>query len=109
MKRLVYGFAAWVLLAGLPGPAKAQFDFTTIDVPGATYSLAQGINDAGQIVGSFFDDSGFHGFLLDVDGSYTTLDEPGANQTEPHGINNVGVIAGLYYGPRRHGFLATPN
>jgi hypothetical protein len=83
--------------------------YTTLDVPGSGETDAFGINDAGQIVGSFFDDSGFHGFLLDVDGSYTTLDVPGANQTEAHGINNVGIIAGLYYGPRRLGFLATPQ
>ena len=31
----------------------ANFSFTQIDVPGAIYTLAHGINDAGQIVGYF--------------------------------------------------------
>ena len=38
----------------LRAPAAAQdvsYTFTTIDVPGATSTLASGINDAGQIVG----------------------------------------------------------
>jgi probable HAF family extracellular repeat protein len=41
----------------------ADFSFTQIDVPGATITLARGINDAGQIVGSFSDSTGTHGFL----------------------------------------------
>ena len=37
--------------------------FTTIDVPGATSTSAFGINDSGQIVGSFYDGTTTHGFL----------------------------------------------
>jgi uncharacterized membrane protein len=40
--------------------------FTTIDVPGASGSFgtqAYGINNSGQIVGSFQDATGVHGFL----------------------------------------------
>ena len=65
MKRVFYACAAWVLLVGLTGPAKAQYTFTTIDVPGAANgTVAYGINDAGQIVGYYLDAAGtFHGFL----------------------------------------------
>ena len=39
--------------------------FTTIDVPGSSFTAALGINDTGQIVGIFLDASGTgHGFLL---------------------------------------------
>jgi hypothetical protein len=87
MKRLLSGLMAWSLLAALPGPAQAQYDFTTLDVPGAASTFALGINDAGQIVGSYSDGARDHGFLLDTDGSYTTLDAPGAIHTYAYGIN----------------------
>jgi len=37
--------------------------FTTIDVPGASFTAAFGIAPSGQIVGSYFDSTGEHGFL----------------------------------------------
>jgi len=40
-----------------------QGSYTTLDVPGAFWSSAEGINDAGQIVGVYFDAGGTHGFL----------------------------------------------
>ena len=95
MKRLFRGFAAWVLLMGLAAPAKAQYTYSTFDVPDATNTYAYGINNAGQIVGYYTDSGGkSHGFLLDVDGSYTTLDVPGATATYPVGINDAGQIVG---------------
>ena len=36
---------------------------TSIDVPGASQTLAFGINAEGQIVGYFTDPTGTHGFL----------------------------------------------
>jgi len=97
MKRLFCAFAAWVLLVGLTGPAQAQYTYTALDVPGATATYGYGINDAGQIVGVYFDmDATAHGFLLDVAGSYTTLDVPGAVLTWPLGINDAGQIVGMY-------------
>jgi hypothetical protein len=44
--------------------------FTTLDVPGSTLTYAFGINDAGQIVGFYFDASGGHGILA------TSVPEP---------------------------------
>lgn len=40
--------------------------FTTWDVPGASHTLAFGINDAGQIVGYFNDVIGSHGFVREA-------------------------------------------
>ncbi|MBY0474538.1 MAG: PEP-CTERM sorting domain-containing protein [Nitrosomonas sp.] len=34
-----------------------------MDVPGASYTSAQGINNTGQIVGNFQDSTTAHGFL----------------------------------------------
>jgi probable HAF family extracellular repeat protein len=90
--------------------------YTTLDVPGATgATVAQGINDAGQIVGWFQDPSGNHGFLYSG-GTYATLNDPSsaAGLTLAWGINDDGQIVG-YYGDNglspsgAHGFLATPS
>lgn len=71
--------------------------FTTIDVPGATETLAaRGINARGDIVGNF--NSGFarHGYLLS-DGQFTQIDYPGASHTVVERINNAGDITGLWF------------
>jgi probable HAF family extracellular repeat protein len=85
--------------------------FTTIDVPGATFTQAFGINELGQIVGSYVDVSGAEcGFLLDK-GSFATIDIPGATHTDANGINNRGQFVGGFTdaGGAFHGFLATPS
>src|SRR5215213_5133587 len=64
----------------------ANFSFTQIDVPGATETRALGINDAGQIVGTFQGNIRFHSFL-NTGGSFTQIDVPGAFITEALGIN----------------------
>ncbi len=70
--------------------------YTVFDVPGATGTYANGINDSGQIVGSYVDVAGrFHGFL-DSGGSFTTIDVPGSTKgTIAAGINNAGQIVGF--------------
>ncbi len=82
----------------LAGPA-----FTTIDVPGATATLATGINAAGQIVGSYVDTfHRGHGFML-AGSKFTTVDPPGAISTSATGINDAGQIVGEYFGADTHG------
>ena len=67
MRRTVYLVLFSVLLgsAWLSPALGASFTFTTIDPPSSLGTGASGINDAGQIVGTF-SDAGFrqHGFLL---------------------------------------------
>src|SRR5512133_3211041 len=63
------------------------YTYTTIDGPLVTTGLVGGINDNGQIVGSYTNNSGGHGFLLSG-GTYTTLDDPlGVGSTSAQGIN----------------------
>jgi hypothetical protein len=85
---------------------------TTIDVPGAAYTVPQGINNSRQIVGYFFGLSAppYHGFLYSG-GSFTTIDIPGAfNYTSANGINDSSQIVGLFVDATGdHGFLATPT
>ncbi len=73
------------------------FSFTTIDFPGATQTSANGINNAGQIVGFYGPGGSRHGFLLSS-GSFSTIDFPGATQTHGDGINNAGQIVGGFCG-----------
>jgi hypothetical protein len=90
-------------------PAPAAWTFTPIEVPGAMFTTAIGINARGQIVGGFRDAGGvIHGFHLDK-GVFTQIDVdvPGATRTEPTGINVRGQIVGNFtdvMGARR-GFL----
>src|SRR5689334_16397319 len=51
--------------------------FRTLDIPGASSTIAAGINNTGQIVGWFDDSKGQHGFLH-VGGTFSTIDVPGA-------------------------------
>jgi uncharacterized membrane protein len=73
----------------------AQLTFTTIDVPGAGYTNASGINTTGAIVGSYGQDTGIdsHGFLY-MNGTFTYFDYPGDSFTIPLGINDSGLIVG---------------
>jgi uncharacterized membrane protein len=84
------------------------YTFTTIDAPGSTGTTAQGINDAGQIVGNFQDATGGHGYLLDG-ATFTTIDVPGSiGNSAAEGINDAGQIVGIFIVAatgRRHGFL----
>ena len=78
--------------------------------PGGGTTTAWGINTAAQVVGSYDDSSGVHGFLRSVDGSFTTIDDPnGVGNTLAYRINDAGVIVGYYRDSSGdHGFIATP-
>jgi hypothetical protein len=68
---------------------------TLIDATNAQYTVVEGMNDSGSVVGQWEDASGIiHGFIYSVsDGSYTVLDAPGAaSLTQVWNINSNGVI-----------------
>jgi probable HAF family extracellular repeat protein len=93
-----------------------QHRSTLFDDPVATLNgiIANGINDAGQIVGYYFDASSqAHGFIFDPHGfNFTTVDV-GAHGTYLTGINDAGQIVGYYADSNNqiHGFIRTtaPN
>ena len=85
---------------------------TSFDVPGAKGTEASDINDRGQIVGTFSEDTPIvnnsarpRGFLLDR-GKLTTIDFPGAALTVAAGVNNRGQVVGGYLDAqgRPHGY-----
>jgi probable HAF family extracellular repeat protein len=97
MKRLLCGLMVLALFLGTAVQAKADYIFTTIDVPNSYFTSAHGINDAGQIVGTY-GGKGVHGFLYSG-GSYTTLDAPGGSTgwTDAFGISASGQVVGAVH------------
>ena len=85
------------LILAVPGLAKAEYLFTSIDVPGATRTSANG-NGTRSIVGDFDDPNGqTHGFVLSK-GVFTQIDidVPGAISTSVNGVNGKGQLVGFY-------------
>lgn len=100
MKKRIAWFVSTLTLAlasAKPAAAAITFTYQTIDFPGATSTLALGINNSGQIVGGYqLPDGSRHGFLYSG-GIFTTLDDPNATSgSEATGINNLGRIVGGY-------------
>src|SRR5689334_17176437 len=89
MNRLVTALAAGLLLAA---PARCPADYLgSFDGP---LTVANGINDAGQVVGrSSLPSGGFHAFLYSG-GKTTDLGSLGGNFSTATGINNDGQISG---------------
>jgi probable HAF family extracellular repeat protein len=86
---------------------------TTFDVPGARGTEAAKVNDRGQIVGRYSDDTPFvddstrvRGYIR-YRGKTTRLDAPGAVHTLPTGINDRGDVVGYYVDAEgtTHGFV----
>jgi hypothetical protein len=82
-----------------------SYTFTGIDVPGATFTSANGINGRGEVVGHYSDSSGTHGFIYDK-GTFGTIDAPSATSTSANGINGRGEVVGHYSDSSgNHGFI----
>jgi probable HAF family extracellular repeat protein len=88
-----YGAAS----SGTVGFLESKGAFTLLSFPGSASTVANGINDAGDIVGGYTDTAaGRHGFLYS-EGAWTTIDAPAPelpNTTTLRAINNLGQIAG---------------
>ena len=99
--------------------ATETFVPTTIHYPGAVSTFARGINNSGDVVGTFVCGSsgcptqlpnvvvpaGTHGFLLQDD-VYLRIDVPGGTNTFARGISDQGIIVGHYVvAGVTHGFV----
>jgi uncharacterized membrane protein len=75
-------------------------EFNIIDVPDASFTVAGGINVAGQVIGHYQPRPSepphlYHGFLLDADGRFTTFDVLGSLFVLGlAGINDAGQVVG---------------
>ena len=87
--------------------------YLKFDVPftGAVATVAEGMNDKGDIVGAYWKDDGMMRGFLRRGSQYTPIDYPGAAMTNLNGINNAGQIVGWYYDADwvLHALLVTPR
>ena len=72
------------------------FDFTAIEVPGGDREGAYGVNNLGQIVGSFQPDGvdRFDIWVRQPGGTFNTFALPTGRDVQVHGINDLGQVAG---------------
>jgi probable HAF family extracellular repeat protein len=75
------------------GFIKVGETYTSFVLPSAFFIEPTGINNGGQIVGTFNGAEGSGSFLLEG-GAFYFIEEPSALGTYVHGINNLGAIAG---------------
>ena len=83
--------------------------FTSFEVPGSApaSTAALGINDEGQIVGTYGDAQGDSFGFLRAGGHYQTIDLPPGGGTLATGVNEDGRVVGNYFagdGTGTHGF-----
>jgi hypothetical protein len=94
-------FAIYLLVFG---SGYAMAGWITLDMPGYTVNtMARGI-DGSNIVGSYDDASGTHGFLYNGT-NWTTFDMPGASETCPSGIDGSKIVGRYYDASGVHGFF----
>jgi uncharacterized membrane protein len=85
-------------------------EYVTFTVPGSAGTNAAGVNDGGEITGSYGDSAGSHGYVRTKDGTITTFDFGGTSRaTSPVAINTKGQVAGSESDEGvGAGFLRTP-
>ena len=113
MRRLYRYFPALVAILILAGATAAHadtFPYQTLDYPNGQPTFAYGINNAGQIAGSYNGSVNYarigtpRGYSY-AGGTYTPIDYPGADLTEARGINDAGQIVGGAVSDAWHCFL----
>lgn len=105
-RKALLAFALFEAALAFASGAWAQVsDFATLDVPGATLTRLNDVNNSGVIVGRFDDQNGTHGFIFQ-NGSSTQIDFPGAGSTAAIGINDSRDVVGRFTTAGvDHGFL----
>ena len=98
------------LFVGVAAADEVGFHFVSINYPEAAFTLAEGINPAGEIAGVYLDASGnVHGFVLRR-GALERIDYPGAAYTELRAITPGGDIVGNYFmAGENPGFVPVPG
>jgi len=88
--------------------------FIQLSVPGSSSTMALGVNDHDEVVGTYMVGTGssavMHGFTWKPGSGFTTVDDPhGIGTTTINGVNNAGDLVGFYVDSvgNTDGFLAT--
>jgi uncharacterized membrane protein len=110
-KRITLAAASLALAVSAAADERSP-QFTTIDFPGSVATTAFGVNEGGEIVGSYRDPSSrTHGFVKSGD-LFRPINYPGAIFTDARGISPAGEVVGSYRLPGEpavnfHGYLLT--
>jgi Cu/Zn superoxide dismutase len=90
--------------------------FIDLSVPGASSTMAFGVNDNDEVVGAYTDGSGAgaatHGFSWTLGGGFQSIDDPhGVGTTTINGVNDAGDLVGFYVDSAGNtdGMLAAPK
>jgi hypothetical protein len=89
--------------------------FISLAVPGASSTMALGVNNNDEVVGVFVPSSNasaLEGFTWTTQHGFTTVNDPnGATATTINGVNDRGDLVGFYVDANGNtdGFLATPQ
>ncbi len=80
--------------------------YTTINKPGASLTIVNGISAPGQRAGTYLDATGFHAYFWSK-GVFITLDPPESIRTLGGFLNAQGQVVGTYRtnDQKRHGFI----
>jgi probable HAF family extracellular repeat protein len=73
----------------------SEGSYMYFNVFGKTFTVANGLNDKGDIVGYYYTGTKFNGFV-GQDGVYDNLSFPAASDTWANGINNLDQVVGYY-------------
>jgi len=89
---------------------------TDLAVPGASSTMALGVNNYDEVVGVYTGGSGssaqMHGFTWTAQHGFSTVDDPhGMGTTTINGVNDFGQVVGFYVDANGNtdGFVATPQ
>jgi hypothetical protein len=90
--------------------------FISLAVPGASSTMALGVNNSDEVAGTYTVGSGdsavMHGFTWTPQHGFTTVDDPhGVGTTTINGVNDFGQLVGFYVDANGNtdGFLAAPQ
>src|SRR5689334_4711508 len=99
--------ALTVLLSLALGRSALAGTYTNFDVPGAVATISLGVNNSGDVVGFWLDETSVQGFLRQVNGTIAVINVSRGYETLPMAINGPGKIVGYYYASDSsiHGFL----
>ncbi len=103
-------------IAGIPNGGGFVYNhgaITAIAYPGHDDTDVFGINDLGEVVGSYIDltvpGAPQIGFFRDANGAYHTFNLPNGGSFQPVGVNNSGEIVGTYQDSSYHSSPALYN
>ena len=111
----IAGFYTNPATGNTDGFLKRGGQFIDLAVPGASSTMALGVNDHNEVVGVYTVGSGstamMHGFTWTPGGGFVTVDDPhGIGTTTINGVNDAGDLVGFYVDGNGNtdGLLATP-